>query len=44
MKCPKCGKTAKYNTTRDANRKVKQRKERTDFSAICNSCGWEGDM
>ena len=46
MLCPKCGCSAcMYGQKRKDFHKTKELKfKRTDFSAICPKCGWEGEI
>ncbi len=43
MQCPKCNKEGcKYTEKRNLDRKT--RKDREDFNAKCNKCGWIGTV
>ena len=47
MKCPKCGFAGcKYNQQRKKTGSAKNNKmpPRTDFTAKCKKCGWEGEI
>jgi hypothetical protein len=46
MICPKCGKNScRYNQRREDFQKASDKKfKRTDFSAKCTKCNWEGEI
>ena len=44
MRCPKCNSDGvRYNQRRPTSGKEKKKFKRTDFTAKCNKCGWEGE-
>ena len=49
MKCPECkAASCKYNQQRKKTESAKNNKDlkkpRTDFTAKCKKCGWEGEI